>query len=273
MQEKIKILKVRFDKTTLKEAAETAVAWAKQDKKRYITTPNPEILLEAQKNHKFHDILNKSDLNIPDGTGILWAAKYLESVKNTVSKSIKILKWLISIASILFYPPYIRKPLPQRVTGTDLMQEICRLSAKENLKIFLLGADEGIAEKTKEILQDKYEGLKITGTHAGTPSIKDEKKIQEIISRTQPDILFVAYGAPAQEIWIHRNLKKLKTVSLAIGIGGAFDFIAGKRKRAPRFMQRIGMEWLYRLIQQPSRIRRIYNATIKFSLKVLKKSF
>lgn len=270
MQEKIKILKIKFDKVTIEEAIKTTLNWLKEDRFHRISTPNPEFLLEAQKNSKFLEILNKSDLNIPDGIGILWASKYLDITKNTTSKFIKIIKAITSIFSIVFYPKYIKTVLPQRVTGTDLMQKICKEVSDKNVKIFLLGAGEGIAEKTKKILEKKYPKIKIVGTYCGSPSEKEDKKITKKINDSSPAILFVAYGAPSQEIWIDRNYKKLKSVKLAIGIGGAFDFIAGVKKRAPLFMQKIGLEWLYRLIQQPTRIKRIYNATIKFPFTVIK---
>lgn len=269
MQEKIKILKVKFDKVTTDEALKTTLNWLKGDKFHRISTPNPEFLLEAQKNQKFLEILNKSDLNIPDGIGILWASKYSDSTKNIKSKFIKIIKAIPSMLSVVFYPKHIKKVLPERVTGTDLMQKICKEVSDKNIKIFLLGASEGVAEKTKEILQKTYPNIKIVGTYCGSPSQKENEIIIKKINSVSPDILFVAYGAPAQEIWINRNQKKLKSVKLAIGVGGAFDFIAGKRKRAPVFMQKIGLEWLYRLFQQPSRIKRIYNAVIKFPIKVI----
>lgn len=272
MQEKVKVLKVRFDSINLEEATTKALEWAKDKKQRYITTPNPEILLEAQKNQKFLEILNNSALNIADGIGILWAAKYLYITKNTNSKIIKLIKWLISLLAIPFYPKYIKSVLKERVTGVDLVQEICKKSANKDVKIFLLGAKEGIAEKTAKILEKKYPGVQIVGTYAGTPKVQDEKTIIEKINDKNPNILFVAYGAPKQEMWIERNLKKMPSVSLAAGIGGTFDFITGKRKRAPNWIQKNGLEWLYRLIQQPSRIKRIYNASIKFPIKIISSS-
>jgi N-acetylglucosaminyldiphosphoundecaprenol N-acetyl-beta-D-mannosaminyltransferase len=272
MQEKIRILKVRFNKITLKQATEKAISWTKSRKQRYITTPNPEILLEAHKNNKFRKILNKSALNIPDGIGILWAAKYAKITKNSNSKIIKFLKWIASLLAIPFYPKYLKTVLIERVTGIDLVQKICDSSANTDIKIFLLGAEEGIAKKTKKILTKKHPNLQIVGTYAGNPSLEDEKYIIEKINKANPEILFVAYGAPKQEMWISRNLKKLKSVKIAIGVGGTFNFISGKRKRAPRLMQNLGLEWLYRLIQQPSRVKRIFNAAIKFPIIILKRS-
>lgn len=266
MQEKIKILKVKFDSITLDEAAKKALALANDKKQHYIATPNPEILLEAQKNNKFKKILNKSDLNTPDGIGIIWAANFLHSIRNTNSFALKFLKWLYSLITIPFSKKTILK---ERVTGADLVTEICKHSVNNQNKIFLLGAAEGIAEKAAKILEKKHPGVKIVGTHAGTPNPADEKQITQIINKARPNILFVAYGAPKQELWISRNLKRIPSVKLAAGIGGTFDFIAGKLKRAPKWMQKLGLEWLYRLIQQPSRIKRIINASIVFPIKIL----
>lgn len=269
MSETIKILKVKFNKITLKEATKEAISFAKDNKQHYLCTPNPEILLEAKKNQKFLEILNRSDLNIADGIGILWASKF-KKISERNKKFGTFAKWLTSLSTILFYPKYIRSELTERVTGVDLMESICQEAAKENLKIFLLGAAEGVAEKVTLVLQNKYSGIKIVGSYAGSSKLKDEKTIIDRINQSEAGILFVAYGAPSQEIWIARNLRNLKTVKLAIGVGGAFDYIASIRKRAPKWLQKLGLEWLYRLIQQPSRLKRIYKATVKFPITVLK---
>jgi N-acetylglucosaminyldiphosphoundecaprenol N-acetyl-beta-D-mannosaminyltransferase len=255
----------------MKEALEKALEFAKDKKQHYICTPNPEILLTAENNPKYQEVLNHSDLNIADGIGILWASKFEKITQSNKTNLSIFAKWLTSLSSILFYPKYIRTELAERVTGTDLMQNICKEAATENLKIFLLGAAEGVAEKVKSILEKKYPKIKIVGTYAGSAKTEDEADIIKIINKTDAQILFIAYGAPSQELWIARNLKKLNTVNLAIGIGGAFDYIAGIRKRAPKLLQKLGAEWLYRLIQQPSRIKRIFNATVKFPVKVLNK--
>ncbi len=155
------------------------------------------------------------------------------------------------------------------MTGVDLFLSICQ---KTDKKIFLLGAAPGIAEETKKKLEEKFPEIQISGTHAGSPHPTESAEIVSKINKSGAEILFVAYGAPAQEKWIYNNLKKLNTVKIATGIGGAFDFIAGKKQRAPQWMQNLGLEWLYRLKQEPKRIKRIINATIKFPLTVFKKS-
>jgi N-acetylglucosaminyldiphosphoundecaprenol N-acetyl-beta-D-mannosaminyltransferase len=263
MQKEMKVLGVRFDNVTMDEALDEIFKNLNKQKKGYICTPNPEIVLESNKNSRYQDILNNSILNIPDGIGILWAATH-------ISRKSSKLRALLSLPLIAISPGKFKKVLRQRVTGIDLVQEIAQRAAKSGEKIFLLGAASGIAEIAAEKLKAKFENLKIVGTFAGSPHEKDRKEILDLINKSSADILFVAYGAPAQEVWITGNLNKLETVKIAAGIGGSFDFIAGKQKRAPKWMQKLGLEWFYRLIKQPSRWKRIYNATIKFPYEVIK---
>lgn len=235
---RIYILGIPFDFVTLLEASEKVYFQLKNESAKkpfFIATPNPEMLLEAQKDKLFFNLLQTTDLNITDGMGIVFASK----INHT--------------------------PLPERVTGTDLMQEICG-KIFFPLKIFLLGAAPGVAERVKIELEKNNPHVSVVGTFAGSALPNEEKDICERINKSQADILFVAFGAPKQEFWIARNLPHLSDLKVVIGVGGAFDFIANVRKRAPRWMQKVGLEWLYRLVQQPSRWRRIYHATIKFPL-------
>jgi N-acetylglucosaminyldiphosphoundecaprenol N-acetyl-beta-D-mannosaminyltransferase len=239
--ERIKILDIPFDRLTLKQALDFLLN--KLQEKGHnsppclVATPNPEMLLAANKNIEFKKILQHTDLNIPDGFGIVLAAK----LNGT--------------------------PLLERVTGTDLMQALCA-NAPAHTKIFLLGAAEGIAEKVKKELESKYK-INIVGTCSGSADPKDDLQIRQLINKSKPDMLFVAFGAPKQEFWLARNLNHLPDLKVAMGVGGAFDFIARVRKRAPAWMRQTGLEWLFRLIKQPSRISRIFNATVKFPLVFL----
>lgn len=262
MQKKIEIFDIPFSDTTLEDASSFIVDTVKHGKEGYVCTPNPEMLLESQKNPEFKNILQRSLLNIPDGIGILWAATHI------YNKSSKI-KALLTLPLIALYPNYFKKVLQERVTGADLVQTICKKIAKENINCFFLGSAPGVAKKAAEILEKKYPGLSINETYAGSPREEEMDEIVSMIDESDTDILFVAYGAPTQELWISKAMKKLKTVNVAIGIGGTFDFISGKKVRSPKWMQKIGLEWLYRLIQEPSRWRRIYNATVKFPIKVI----
>ncbi len=265
-----KILKVKLDPVTLKEATKQAIEFAESYSQNIITTPNAEIILHAQKNEKFLSTLNRSNLNIADGISLLWAAKYLQISKNSYN-GYKIVQAIFSLMSIPIYPKYIRTMIPERVTGVDLMNSICKSSRyKKHLRIFLLGGNEKIAEITKDNLEKQFPGINIVGTYSGRA--EEEKTAIENIKKSHANILFVAFGAPKQELWISKNLRSMPNVKVAIGVGGAFDFIAKLKKRAPKWMQKSGLEWLFRLIQEPKRIKRIYNATVRFPLTVIKRS-
>lgn len=265
-----KILKIRLDKTTLEKATKKAIEFAESETQHQISTPNAEILLQAQSNNKFLKALNQSHLNIPDGISLLWASKYLKISKESYN-GLKIFQWIYSLLSIAIYPKFIKTELEERVTGVDLMRSIAKsASTKRHLRIFLLGGNQGIAEITRDNLEKEYPGINIVGTHSGSPD--ENKSSTELIKKSNANILFVAYGAPHQELWIARNLKNMPKVKVAMGVGGSFNFIAKAKKRAPKVMQKLGLEWVYRLIQEPSRIKRIFNATIKFPVTVLKRS-
>lgn len=239
-QNRIKILDIPFDKITMEQAIKLVLAKLKKPNSKpfFIATPNPEMLLESRKNLEFKKILQSTDLNIPDGFGIILTS-YLNST-----------------------------PLPQRVTGTDLMQKICKECPSAS-SIFLLGAAEGIAAKAAIKLKENNPALTIAGTFPGSANPTAAPEIIKKINNSNAEILFVAFGAPKQELWLAHNLPHLKTVKVAVGVGGAFDFIAGVKRRAPKIMQKTGLEWLFRLIIQPSRIKRIYNAVIKFPIVFL----
>lgn len=263
---KVKILDVQFDVSTRDESLSRALFLlqnTEQARGHYIVTPNPEMLLEARKNLLFRDILNRAALSIPDGIGILWASTFQEISKRSGATG-RLIKAGLSLASLLFLPKFCQKVFPERITGVDFMQSLIAAVQEFDVPVFLLGAKPGVAEDVKKILETKYPRTRIVGTFSGSPHEDDFPRIQSLIAETRPALLFVAYGAPAQEFWIAKHLHELKSVKLAIGVGGAFDFIAGVRKRAPHFLQKLGLEWLWRLFQEPSRIRRIWNATVKF---------
>lgn len=268
---KIKIMNVQFDVCTRNEALGRifdALENRGEEGAKQIVTPNPEMLLAAGENKKFMEVLNRAWLSIPDGIGILWASTFQNSVKRHRG-FLRYIKAFFSLLDVLFYPKSLRKIFPQRITGVDIMESICELSVQKKYPIFLLGAQPGVAGHVKKILETKYPEIKIVGIFSGSPSHDDFISIQPIISEMQPKILFVAFGSPAQELWIAEHVKNFPSVKIAMGVGGAFDFLAGIRSRAPKWMQRLGLEWLYRLIQQPSRIKRIWNAVVKFPLRII----
>jgi len=264
-----KVLEIPFDVLTLAQARDKILdALRKQDRQLHVATPNPEMLLDAQINKPFEKVLQGTWLNIPDGIGILWASSFEKAAENKVGFS-RALIGLKLLLDVFFRPNKVRAVFKERVTGTDLMQELCNASQPYNIPIFLLGSTSKNLKKTEEILLQRYSKLNIAGKFTGTPNARDWSEIKKRIDKSNAKLLFVAYGAPKQELWINKHLKELTSVKVAIGIGGAFDYIAGKRLRAPTVFQKIGIEWLFRLLQQPSRIRRIYNAAVKFPFKVI----
>lgn len=236
----IYILGTRIDAVTFVEATEKAVKILKGRKQHYFTTPNPEITLAASKDDHYRDVLNKSSLNIPDGMGLLYASKFLKKLGKSDIQ------------------------LKERVTGTDLAIELIHLSKNENFSIFFLGASSESNAKTIKFA--KGHGAKVAG---GFTEDVNSGKCIKAINKVKPDLLLVALNFPRQEKWISANINKLPSVKLAIGVGGAFDFIAQARVRAPLILRKLGLEWLYRLIREPKRIKRIFNAVVVFPIKVL----
>ncbi len=232
--ERINILGVKVSRVTYEYAIKVIEGFLTDEGKHQIVTPNPEFVVLAQSDHEFREILNRADLAIPDGVGLRMAAKFLSN------------------------------PLPQTVTGTDLMLGLCDLASKKGYSVFLLGGRGGAAEAAAKRLKVLFANLNIVGTYEGDSWEEFEGKTV--------DFLFVAYGAPKQEKWIAWNLLKIP-VKVAMGVGGAFDFITGRKKRAPGILRRLGLEWLWRLVQEPSRLRRILNATVKFPLLVFWQKF
>lgn len=206
---------------------------------RQIVTVNPEFVMAAQRNAEFRSAINEAALVLADGMGVVWATRFLG------------------------------EPAPERVTGTDTLAELAKRCAEKGYRLYLLGAAPGVAEVAAQRLQQLAPGLEIAGTYAGSPAPEEEGGIIERMRTARADVLCVAYGAPAQELWIHRNLARLP-VALAMGVGGAFDFLAGRQQRAPLFMRRAGLEWLYRLYREPWRWRRML-ALPQFAARVLLK--
>jgi len=263
MEKRVEIAGVPFDPVTYDDALSKLRSFMNSGQGVYITTPNPEMILRANKNSEFKKVLQSAALSIPDGTGVLWASYYLSLPKHT-SQFLNFLQALKTLLMIPFSPKTIRKILPERVTGTDLFYHVIDESQKHRWRIFLLGAQPGVAKKAIDSMIKKYPKAIFAGSYAGSPAKDEEQEICDMINLAKPDILFVAYGSPAQELWISRNLPKLHSIQVAVGVGGAFDFASGKIKRAPKLLQVIGLEWLWRLAHEPARIKRIWNATFVF---------
>lgn len=221
--EKEKILGIDVCVTTYEELRNAIKQDIQEKKKSYIVTINPEKVIKAKKDESLKDILNNAKYQIPDGIGIIYASK----IKKGKIKS--------------------------RITGIDTMEMICDLSNKENFRIFMYGAEAEVVEKAKEKLKEKYKNINICGYINGYE--KNEEAIIKKINTSKPDILFVALGSPKQEKFIAKNFSKINT-KILLGVGGSFDVISGKKKRAPKWVQKKGLEWLYRLIKEPKRFFR-----------------
>jgi N-acetylglucosaminyldiphosphoundecaprenol N-acetyl-beta-D-mannosaminyltransferase len=242
-ERRIRILGYAVDAITYEEWLTRIDSWvhdSNADRPRHVCTINPEFIMIARQDPNFSHILDRADLCVPDGVGLLWAARRQGT------------------------------PLPERVTGSDGVPIIAARAAERGWKLFFLGAGPAVAERAAEVLRARHPGLQIVDIYAGSPAAAEEDAIVERVNASGADILFVAYGAPGQDAWIARNLPRLR-VKMAMGVGGSFDFLAGVIPRAPQTMQRFGLEWLYRLYLQPWRIGRMMRLP-RFVLAVLREA-
>lgn len=208
------------------EALERIEAFIRDGASHHVVTVNPEFVVMAQQDGDFRDTLNRADLALPDGVGIVWASQILG------------------------------KPLRERVAGSDLVERLAEWASRRGHNLYLLGARPGVAQEAARRWQGRYPGLRIVGAYPGSPSPQEEGEIVARVRAAAPDILLVAYGAPAQDRWIRRNLERLG-VPVSMGVGGALDFVSGRARRAPPWVRRLGLEWLFRLAQEPWRWRRM----------------
>lgn len=236
MQERLKILGVEIDNITLDEAGMITKNLIENSNKscELIVAPNVEFIMTAQKDREFFEILKSAKLATPDSVGVEIAGKIQ------------------------------KKPLKQRIPGQAYFRKVLEVGEKEGWTFYFLGGKGDTVLRAIENVKKDYPKLKVVGSHDG---FFEDNKVIEDINNVQPNVLFVAMGAPVQEKWIYNHKKELK-VDVAAGQGGTFDYEAGNIKRAPIWMQKIGIEWLWRLIHQPSRIVRMSVLPI-YLLKIL----
>ncbi|MEQ1849250.1 MAG: WecB/TagA/CpsF family glycosyltransferase [Candidatus Peribacteraceae bacterium] len=237
MSSRMTILGAPIDALTKRQIIERLSALLASPGQSQVCTPNPEMLVAASRHPELLSVLRRSTLNTPDGIGLLLAARVCGA------------------------------SLPERVTGTDLVPAIAELSGA---KLFLLGAAPGVADRAASKLRVFVPNTQVVGTFSGSPAEEESKGIIDRINASGANVLFVAFGVPTQELWIDRYLSSFSSVRIAIGVGGAFDFLAGKQKRAPALLRAIGLEWAWRLCMQPSRLPRIFTAIVHFPLLVLR---
>jgi N-acetylglucosaminyldiphosphoundecaprenol N-acetyl-beta-D-mannosaminyltransferase len=203
-----------------------------------VATVNPEFVMRAQRNSEFRSALERAEVAVADGSGVVWALR--------------------------------RQGCPQRdrVTGIDLVSGLAERGATRGWRFFLLGARPGVAAAAAQQLASTFPGLIVAGAEPGSPRPEHDLTTVDRINRARPDVLLVAYGHPKQELWIDRNRERLR-VPIAIGVGGAFDFLAGRVRRAPSWMRSLKLEWLWRVLIEPQRVGRILVAVPIFGLAVL----
>ncbi|MFA7243697.1 MAG: WecB/TagA/CpsF family glycosyltransferase [Patescibacteria group bacterium] len=273
---KINLFGIKLDPLSQDEAREKFVSLVENSKQTsIIATVNLEFVWNALHDPDFKQVLNtKTKINSVDGAGIILNYGLVNAwrPKTPVIKQIYVFfQWFLAY---LFFPISIaiyRNFIPGTIAGSDFIWDIAKISAQNNYRIFLLGYSKGldpnVVEKASLKLQTDINDLKVAGVYSSTDSIADEKKIIEVVKKSSADILLVGFVSPRQEKWLAKNLAKTGC-KVGVGVGGTFDFIAGVQKRAPRWMSKIGIEWLYRLIRSPKRIKR-QMALPKIALKVL----
>jgi len=235
---------VPFLPLTKKEARARLARLALRGRAARVFTPNPEMLLLASEDKAFASLLRSADLLLPDGVGVLLGARL------------------------------VGRRLPERLTGIDSAEWLLSFAARQGLRVFLLGGREGVAEAAGRALTDRFPSLTVCGTHHGYfDKSRDSLENQALLSLLRakaPDLLFVCFGAPAQERWIAENADAIPSLRLCMGLGGALDVWSGSVRRAPKFIQKCGFEWLWRALSEPKRFPRLL-AIPKFLWKIITK--
>lgn len=222
--EAITLLGVRIDKVTMRGALEAIEGFIESGAPHIAVTADASAVVIAQDDDEFRRIVNEADLVTPDSAGIMMASSWYGN------------------------------PLPEKVSGVDLVVELSAISAKKGYPIFLLGAAPGVAEEAALALKQRFEGLKIAGAHDGF--FTEDEAVVKMVAESGAKLLFVAMGIPKQEKWIAEHLDELN-VSVAMGVGGTFDVLSGKVSRAPQWMRKHGLEWVHRLASNPGKIGKV----------------
>jgi N-acetylglucosaminyldiphosphoundecaprenol N-acetyl-beta-D-mannosaminyltransferase len=243
---RVRIGEIEMDALTLAGALDAIEGLVRAGRGGTVFTPNVDHFVLAEEDNRFRAAYRDTDLSVVDGTPVLWAARLLGT------------------------------PLPEKVSGSDLLAPVAERAARHGWRIYLLGAAPGVAERVKVILERDYPGLLVVGTSSPnidlSKPVSDQAGIIEAVKATRPEILFLALGSPKQEIWAHRIRQALRP-TVVIGVGASFDFVASTAKRAPRWLSDAGMEWLYRLGHEPRRLwRRYLVRDPKFAVIVLREA-
>ncbi|MBQ6302391.1 MAG: WecB/TagA/CpsF family glycosyltransferase [Clostridiales bacterium] len=227
----MRFMNTYVDNVTEEEAIRHIEECIKDRKIGFVVTPNVDQIVMMEKNLYFREICDNAELSVVDGHPLLWIAKWY------------------------------KRPIKEKICGSDLMPHLCRIAAEKGYKIFLLGAAEGIAAKAADILKEQNPGLIIAGTYSPPFGFEKDQaeldKINRILKESEADMLFVGMGAPKQSVFIYENMDKYQ-IPMSFCVGATIDFIAGEQTRAPRWMTDHGLEWLYRLFKEPKRMFKRY---------------
>jgi N-acetylglucosaminyldiphosphoundecaprenol N-acetyl-beta-D-mannosaminyltransferase len=233
------LLGVPIDPLTEAEAVEwVGRAIVEAGRPRLVISVNPERIMHAGRDPAFGAVLRGADLALADGAGVVWAARR------------------------------VGRPVPERVAGVDFVRALAARGAAQGWRFFFLGGGPGVAEAAGRTLRQAYPGFILAGAHAGSPDPASDAATIEAVRSSGAQLLFLAYGAGAEEAWLARNLAA-SGATVGMGVGGAFDFISGRVRRAPRWMRNLGLEWLYRLSREPWRWRRMI-ALPRFVIRVMR---
>ena len=228
---RITICKTKIDNISIKECLIKVDQLVSEREPSCVVTPNVDHIVRLHNDEEFRNIYRDASLVLADGMPLMWAGKFLGA------------------------------PIKEKVSGSDLLPRICEEAPRRGWKLFFIGGRPGAADKAKEIMEQKYPSIQIVGTlcpdFGFEKDLEQNKQIIKVIKKAKPDILFVGLGSPKQEKWINDN-KDLYQAPVSAGIGVTFEFIAGMVKRAPVWMQKSGLEWFWRLIQEPSRLWKRY---------------
>jgi N-acetylglucosaminyldiphosphoundecaprenol N-acetyl-beta-D-mannosaminyltransferase len=235
--ERIDLLGLPISRVTSREALAILAEFVRAGEPRLVVTADASAVVTAARDADFRAIVKNAALVTPDGAGILWACRRLG------------------------------RPLPERVSGVDLMERLCELAGQHGWSAFFYGAAPGVAAEAAASLQARFPGMRIAGSAHGFLSSEEQAALEDQIRAARPELLFVAMGIPRQEKWIGSRMQSLG-VPVAMGVGGSFDVFAGRVSRAPLWMQRRGLEWLYRLSKNPRKISKVA-ALPQFVLLVL----
>jgi N-acetylglucosaminyldiphosphoundecaprenol N-acetyl-beta-D-mannosaminyltransferase len=225
--DRIDVLGLGFDSLTKEEALKRVSSFAGSERPHLIVTANPETVMQSRGDQLLAQIVNRADLVVADGIGVVWASGVLG------------------------------RRLPERIAGIELTEGILAEAAAKGWPVFMLGSSDGVAQRAADALRRRYQGLQIVGTHHGffRPG-PEEEEVLERIKGAKPKVLLAALGVPRQEKWLAAHLGTLR-VPVAIGVGGSFDVWAGVTRRAPKWVRQLHLEWLYRVLRQPSRFKRL----------------